>query len=123
MDVNKERSDFVAELNEREAAMEQLQQGFMKPVVYRGTYIEVETSDGTEIVTIPMVPDGVCFLRAGNFQEYCHGKIIDPEAQLEIESGYLARMSAPGYMDCTDWTAHKTQEAAEDYLIENYGEN
>lgn len=35
---------------------------------------------------------------------------------------YLARMSAPGYTDCTDWEAHDTAQGAADSLIENYGD-
>lgn len=39
---------------------------------------------------------------------------------LERMTGYGARLSAPGYMDCTSWSVHKTvAEAAQD-LIDNY---
>ena len=36
---------------------------------------------------------------------------------------WLARLSAPGYMDCTDWAAFGTRKEAEEYLIEYYGDD
>ena len=36
--------------------------------------------------------------------------------------GYGARLSAPGYMDCTDWTVYDTQEEAEAGLNADYGD-
>lgn len=39
---------------------------------------------------------------------------------IEIIDGYGARLSAPGYMDCTEWTVFKTQEQAQNYLNETY---
>jgi len=35
---------------------------------------------------------------------------------LEIAEGYGCRMSAPGYLDCTDWTVFGTVEACNEYL-------
>ena len=34
--------------------------------------------------------------------------------------GYGARLSAPGYMDCTDWVVFDTEQEAIDYLAETY---
>lgn len=34
--------------------------------------------------------------------------------------GWGARMSAPGYLDCTDWVVFSTFEEAEEYLEETY---
>jgi hypothetical protein len=34
--------------------------------------------------------------------------------------GYGARMSAPGYLDCTEWVVFDTEAKAEAYLEENY---
>jgi hypothetical protein len=41
---------------------------------------------------------------------------------LQIRTGYLARMSAPGFMDCTPWTIHTTEREARDALEELYGD-
>lgn len=94
--------------------------GFMKPQVYRGGYFAVETSAGTEIV-----PDDVigrtCGTAGEAFANYCEGSILDPDECVEWREGFLARMSAPGYLDCTHWTAHATESAARQYLADNYG--
>ena len=34
--------------------------------------------------------------------------------------GYGARLSAPGYLDCTDWCVFDTEQEAIDYLAETY---
>lgn len=42
--------------------------------------------------------------------EYAIGRIVETRPLL---SGYLARLSAPGYLDCTDWVwASSKREAA-----------
>ena len=37
--------------------------------------------------------------------------------------GFGARLSAPGYLDCTEWTVFDTVEEAEEYLQEMYGDD
>ena len=34
--------------------------------------------------------------------------------------GYGARLSAPGYLDCTDWAVFDTEDEAVEYLAEEY---
>jgi hypothetical protein len=96
-------------------------QSFMKPQVYRGSYFSIETSAGTEIV-----PSDVIGRTVGTdvsaFADYLEGNPQDDDEVIECQEGWLARMSAPGYMDCTAWEAHKTEDAAWDSLVENYGE-
>jgi hypothetical protein len=55
------------------------------------------------------------------FLAYIEGEPLDTDTTLNAKAGWLARLSAPGYMDCTDWTAHETEQDAIDYLIETYG--
>lgn len=38
----------------------------------------------------------------------------------EVETGYGARLSAPGYMDCTEWTIHSSPTAAINYIRDTY---
>ena len=47
---------------------------------------------------------------------------LDPSAidHVEIIEGYGARLSAPGYMDCTEWSVFDTAEAAAQSLIDMY---
>jgi len=49
---------------------------------------------------------------------YYDGTITD----INLKVGYGARMSAPGYMDCTDWAVFDTEAAAIAYLEETYGD-
>lgn len=41
---------------------------------------------------------------------------------VEIVNGHGCRLSAPGYMDCTDWTVYPTAEECREYLEETYGD-
>ena len=40
---------------------------------------------------------------------------------LERVTGYFARMSAPGYMDCTDWVCYASKREAMHDLRDMYG--
>lgn len=45
------------------------------------------------------------------------GEIGDFE-RIEEVYGYGARLSAPGYLDCTDWVVFPSEEEANDYLLD-----
>lgn len=42
---------------------------------------------------------------------------------VELTDGFGARLSAPGYMDCTEWAVFSTEDEAEAYLEEMYGDD
>ena len=42
---------------------------------------------------------------------------------IEIIEGWGARLSAPGYLDCTDWAVHDTEAEAHEYLTDMYGDD
>lgn len=44
------------------------------------------------------------------------------EYEFEIIEGYGARLSAPGYLDCTEWSVFETDIEAAEYLAEQYGD-
>ena len=46
------------------------------------------------------------------------------ESGLDLEQGAIyARLSAPGFLDCTDWSGpFQSVEEAAQYLIDTYGE-
>jgi hypothetical protein len=59
--------------------------------------VVVETTHGTEIVPTDLVgltpsPD--------DLRDYIEG---EPDPEIETETGWFSRLSAPGYLDCTDW--------------------
>ena len=82
----------------------------------------VETKRGTmhvpsDVETVPeylvagkqIDSDDVVFdALAERLQPYCDGEI----ESIEVICGYFARLSAPGYMDCTDWTCYTTKREA-----------
>lgn len=93
----------------------------MQPQVEYAEYFEVETSVGTEIVPADVVNRTTETVSVELLLDYLEGKPNDPEAECERKMGWLARLSAPGYLDCTDWSAHATEQEANDYLVEQYG--
>lgn len=42
---------------------------------------------------------------------------------IEMKRGFGARLSAPGYLDCTPWAVFATESEAEEYLAEMYSED
>lgn len=82
--------------------------GFMVPVIEKGIWYKAETAMGTIFAPADLLS------REDLRRE--HGQRIEIE---EIE-GFGARLSAPGYLDCTDWTVFNTEEEAKAYLVETY---
>jgi len=108
--------------------------GFMqKQITQKQAWIEVETTHGTEWI------DAVSLgLNVRDSQTATH-KLTDKEKESVISKlsaycegtiqewktirGYGARLSAPGYLDCTEWSVFDTLEQAEAYLEEMYGDD
>lgn len=95
---------------------------FMQPVIEHSTYFQVETACGTETIPGDVVGRTVG-TAAEYFSNYCEGRILDADKCVPLQSGYLARMSAPGYMDCTEWAAFDTEQKAREYLVSMFGED
>lgn len=98
-----------------------------KQVTDKQNWLQVETTHGTEIIPAEFVSsvsncdeENVENMPAwfNLVQQYTEG---EPQSW-EWVRGHGARMSAPGYMDCTDWTVFDTVAEAESYLEEYYGE-
>lgn len=113
--------------SEIESGLERLAAGFMVPSVWEDTMLSVETNCGTETVpdecgdpadywddeTEEYAPAFVAHVL-----EYCEGNRVE---SVERVSGWFARLSAPGYMDCTDMAGpFESESAAEAYLVETY---
>lgn len=103
--------------------------GFMQPqVTGRQKWIEMAGDDGIFWLSYDALSrDEMAFAESvsgdanadpadleAELGEYYPGKLLG----VEVVEGYGARLSAPGYMDCTDWTVFETQEEAEAYLKE-----
>lgn len=96
---------------------------FLSPEVYQDRAYSVETSEGTYIVPMSVCGDlrcrGVHEKGSRRFEElsaslrdYVGRGIESIEA---LPSGYVGRLSASGYLDCTEWAYYRTmREAARD---------
>lgn len=93
-------------------------------------WLRVETTQCTEFVRIA---DTSLFVRHSEtvthpmsdedrdatiekIRPYVEGK---PQSWENVK-GYGARLSAPGYLDCTEWTVFDTEDEARKYLEEMY---
>jgi hypothetical protein len=78
---------------------------FMEPQYVLGSWVEVEDKYGeTRYVPAEYAED---------LEEGEHAVRLHP-----LKVG--ARLSASGYMDCTEWSIFDTEEAARDYIRDTY---
>jgi len=93
----------------------------MQPQVYRDTYVAINTTAGTEVIPLEVYGRISEVRPFDDLLQYLIGEPLDDSEMPEELEGWVARMSAPGYLDCTDWTAHKTEAKAHAYLSDMYG--
>jgi len=88
-----------------------------KQIVY-DRWVIVDTTHG--IVCIPQEYVGKTTQpTAKDVAAYIEGQFISAE----IIDGYGARLSMPGYLDCTEWVVFQSKEEATQYLSEMYDIN
>ena len=109
----------------------------MKPQIEFGEWLEVDGACGIEavpadLVYIPkwMTPDfdydTDCMEEDSDLRNVLDSvedfieSNVDAVTSVQFIEGDGARLSAPGYMDCTDWAVFKTLEEAEEFLREEY---
>lgn len=90
---------------------------FMTPDIQQGRFYLIETTEGTEVVPGNMVGRQPALK---TFRPYINGKMIAGYKPEERE-GFYFRMSASGYMDCTDWSHAETEAEAIEELLSTYG--
>lgn len=73
---------------------------FMKPEVYHGDVIEAQDKYGE-----------IQFMPRDSFGEYIESTLIE-----EHKEKFLARLSASGYLDCTEWAMFNSEQEAINYL-------
>lgn len=101
------------------------------------SFMQPEVTDKQTWITI----DGTCGMMSLPIDALAQNRaeflLLDEEAQLEtlrayyegdpqsfeIVKGFGARLSAPGYLDCTDWCVFDTEDEAKQYLTETYSED
>lgn len=97
-----------------------------KQVTREMRWLKVETSQGTEFLSVfdtgldwpnsDSLPSEKVVECCTDIAQYCEG---EPGSWENIK-GYGARSSAPGYLDCTEWTVFDTAEDAQKYLDDTY---
>ena len=112
----------------------------MEKQVEQGLWIEVDGPNGVDAFPADLVAGhwawdvGTTYARPENATEddndtwelMCQSVSDYTENReiwtITIRKGYGARLSAPGYMDCTPWSVFDSAEEAEEYLAEQYGD-
>ncbi len=140
-----EEEDITAEHVGYDARLEAMDDdAFMKSdVTSKQTWYEVDTSDGIDYISIDLVGDLPGLSNAGDIVSLhgCRIDTITSDDQTTIKTaladyvsvcdvedintierieGYGARLSASGYMDCTEFVVFKTEHDAIVYLVETY---
>lgn len=114
--ANLEKYSEQREMQELEAKLENtFQKEFMKPEVVRGEYWSVEGRMCNEWLPVEVTD------RKG-LANFCENKIDDKNTRVSKIKGYGARLSASGYLDCTEWSVFKTKREAIEHLLEIYGD-
>lgn len=93
-----------------------------KQIIYDLCFI-VETTHGSEVI-----PSDVLNRTAATHVEamldYLEGTPLDEDELVAVSEGWLCRLSAPGYMDCTPWSGpYETEAEAEEAIGAMYGED
>ncbi len=87
----------------------------MRPEVSKGEGYRIETDNGTFF--IPMDVAGELDIEdLAAFADYAEGEIDE----VFKENGFFCRLSASGYLDCTDWTYCNDIYEARDYFISQH---
>jgi len=98
------------------SSSQEVTMAFMQPQVRHTTAITVETASG-ESSTVPF--DDVGTSERSALSSHFGERVVEVTVE---KDRYLARTSAPGYMDRTDWAAFPTEKEAWAHLIEFYPE-
>jgi len=111
---------------------------FMKPQYCKGDWIEVEGSEGTTFLPADLVglPDDWSFVSnryritnrgddgfdtvAAFYEEYTLGGLDSISAVSYVAGMVGCRLSAPGYLDCTEWSIFATEREAREWITETY---
>ena len=103
---------------------------YMQPQIRYGLWVRADFSDGVFFApadSVSPLPSVGCTLRE---EDAGFDDLLDAVSNmlggsgvpdsLEVIDGWGARLSAPGYMDCTDWSVFATESEANKFLAEYY---
>jgi squalene cyclase len=108
---------------------------FMQQEIFETDWIEIGTTHGTYFVPADYLSYVVDYLKDESIEDVLemdavrrdllqYTEAYKPEHILSVElrHGFGTRMSAPGYLDCTEWSVFDTEAEAAAYLEEYYGD-
>jgi hypothetical protein len=99
-----------------------------RQITHFQNWLRIETTHGTEFISVaetslfvrdsvtrthPMT-DAERAATTAKIRPYTTG---EPQSWENV-TGFGARLSAPGYLDCTEWTVFDTEDEAHEYLAE-----
>lgn len=93
-----------------------------KQVTNRRAWLQVETkSDGTMVVEATLVggvKDGSADGKPATYGDFnrIQAYVNSEPVSWQWITGHGARLSAPGYLDCTEWSIFDTEQEAREYL-------
>jgi hypothetical protein len=94
---------------------------FMEKQIQYNRWIQIDGPCGTDSVPFDVVFSSQNKKTMNPTFEDVRDYTENREAwSIDVVDGYGARLSAPGYMDCTPWSVFKTEQEAAEYLEENY---
>lgn len=94
--------------------------GFMAAQIEQGDYIEIDGDHGSTFIPADIVgalPDD-SEARIAAVRDYYEGSTINEVTEHKGKWG--ARLSADGYMDCTEWSVYDTEAEAKRALCEEH---
>lgn len=117
----------------RQGLDEAFQGEFMLPDIVKGKWAIIDTTEGIYSVNMADCgePDawngsavnfGICLANVASYYADYIPCTVDDVTEISQRTGYGARLSASGYMDCTDWCVFETEAEAIDYLIDTYAD-
>ena len=86
---------------------------FMQQQIRLDRWFEVETEQGTSFIPQDLIGKTLNPSKS-DVADYVEGNEI---YSIKVIDGYGARLSAPGYLDCTEWNVFKTEQEAREWLI------
>ena len=99
---------------------------FMEPQIEFAEWYEIDGPHGTEFIPADVVGEVTLeHFESGQpvpkaLVDYCENKTA---WTVEKREGWGARLSAPGYLDCTEWSVFDSESEATAYLQEMYGDD
>jgi hypothetical protein len=93
---------------------------FMQPQIIHGKWIVIEVQSGTEIVPRDAMPESWDHTNPDAAEQLSMFLSDHRVLSISIRTAWGARLSAPGYLDCTDWFIDDSREWVEQTLHDMY---